>query len=147
MTDPTNAHTLLVIAGVGVQPYSARGLTQTLDPISQASNSRRTVNGELKDLSFDGFKKFKSTISCNDQTSPALDGIWPGQEISVECIKELCYLTEGGSPSRPVVSGSSRVEGDFTFYRPVISFMVMTYSASEEEYTATAPWSMQLEEI
>lgn len=142
-----NAYTLLVISGAGVQPYSARGLSQTLDPIGQATNARRTVNGALKDLSFDGFRKFKSTISCNDQTAPAFDGVWPGQTITVDCVKELCYKTAGGSPSRTVVSGSSRVEGDYTFYRPQITFMVMAYSASEEEYTASAPWSLTLEEV
>jgi len=34
-----------------VPPYSARGLTQTLTPIAAAANMRRTINGELLDLS------------------------------------------------------------------------------------------------
>lgn len=144
---PINAFTLLVIAGIGVQPYSARGLSQSLDPIAQAANARRTIDGVMKDISFDGFKKFKSTITANDQLPPAVDGVWPGRTIVVDCLVELCYLTAGGSPSRTVVPGSSRVEGDFTFYRPRITFMVLSYSANTEEYGAAVAWSMQLEEV
>jgi hypothetical protein len=147
MTDPTNAHTLLSIAGIGVQPYSCRGAQQTLSPITQANNSRRDVNGNLLDISFDGFKKFATTINCADQTAPALDGVWPGLTLVIDCIEELCYLTAGGTPSRTVVDGSSRTDGDFTFYRPQITFMVLTWSAQEDEYGAQVSWNMTAEEV
>lgn len=147
MTDPTNAHTLLAIAGIGVQPYATRGASQTLQPIAQATNSRRTVNGDLKDISFDGFKKYSTSINCSDQTSPALDGVWPGTQLTIDCISELSYKTAGGSPDRPVVSGSSRVDGDFTFYRPQIVFMVQTWQAQTDEYGAQVSWSMTAEEV
>lgn len=143
----TNAFTLLSINGEGVQPYAARGLSQSLDPITQASNARRTINAVLKDLSFDGFKKYKSTITANDQTPPALAENWPGRTIVVDCVSELCYLTAGGSPKRTVVGGSSRVEGAYTFYRPQLTMMVIGYAVNTDEYGAAVSWSMQLEEV
>lgn len=37
--------TLLTISGTGVNPYSARGLTQTLDPITAAASLRHPLRG------------------------------------------------------------------------------------------------------
>jgi hypothetical protein len=73
MTDDT----LLVLSGIGVPDYSARGLRHTLEPIEASASLRRTVNGALVDLSFAQFRKYKSTISCQDQEPPAVDGVWP----------------------------------------------------------------------
>lgn len=154
MSDPSyedlpvsNAHTLLRLDGIGVPAYSARGLRQTYKPIQQASQVRRTVNGSLKDISFDGFQKYMTTITGSDQMPPAVDGIWPGLEVTVECIFELAYLTLGGSPARTVVSGSSRVVGKFTFYRPVLTCRIVDFNVDTDEYDAVVSWSMQLEEI
>ncbi len=66
---------------------------------------------------FAQFRKYKSSISCRDQEPPAIDGVWPGHVVTVECVAELSYPT-GGSPARPVVSGSTRTQGGFVFYRP-----------------------------
>lgn len=139
--------TLLSFSGIGVPPYSARGLNQTLEPIDIAASMRRTVNGVLKDISFDGFHKYKTTIACTDQRVPAVDGVWPGKQIVVDCVQELCYLTAGGAPSRPVVSGSSRTEGDYTYYRPQLTMLVATFSTSKDEYGADVGWTMTLEEV
>lgn len=138
--------TLLELTGIGVPPYSARGLTQTLEPIAAAGSQRRTVNGTLINLSRPEFRKFKSTISCNDQQAPALDGIWQGQVVTVKCVAELSYPT-GGSASRPVVSGSSRTENGFVFYRPQLTMQVIGYSTSRDEYGAITNWSLELEEV
>ena len=138
--------TLLTLSGMGVPPYSARGLTQSLEPIDGAAQLRRTVNGALADLSYEPFRKYKSTISGQDQEPPAIDGVWPGQLVDVGCIAELCFLTAGGSPARTAVAGSERVEGDFSFYRPVLSMRVVGFSVSRDEYGAAVSWQMQLEE-
>jgi hypothetical protein len=144
---PDNAFTVLTLTGDGVQPYATRGASQTLAPIQQASQLARTVNGVLADLSFDtGFQKYASTLSCSDQTAPAFERSWPGLAVTVGCISELSYKTSGGSPSRPVVSGSERVDGDYTFYRPLLSMRVINYSVQTDEYGAVVSWSMQLEE-
>ena len=81
---------MLVLSGIGVPSYSARGLTQTLQPIEAAGSQRRTVNGTLVDLSQAQFRKYRSTIRCSDQQAPALDDVWPGKVVTVSCIAELC---------------------------------------------------------
>lgn len=143
--------TLLAISGPGVSPYSARGLTQSLEPIAAAASMRRTINGALRDLSQPQFRKYQSTISCADQVAPALDGIWPGMILVVDCVAELSYKT-GGSPSRPVASVDSsedatRTDGGYTFYRPRLTMRVVNYTESNDEYGATVTWSLQLEEV
>lgn len=138
--------TLLVLSGIGIPDYSSRGLTQTLEPIEAATSLRRTVNGSLVDLSFAQFRKYKSSISCHDQEPPAADGIWPGQVVTVDCVAELSYPS-GGSPARPVVSGSTRTEGAFTFYRPQLQMRVTGLSVNRDEYGAAVQWQMDLEEV
>ena len=153
MADPSyedlpaaNAHTLLRLDGIGVPSYSARGLRQSYTPIQQASQVRRTVNGALKDISFDGFKKLQTTITGSDQMPPAVDGVWPGLQVTVECLFELSYLV-GGTPSRPVVTGSSRTVGNFVFYRPILTCRIVSFNVDTDEYEAQVGWSMGLEEI
>lgn len=139
--------TILVLAGVGIPLYSARGLTQSLDPIGAAAFTARTINGELMDLSAAQFRKYKSTISGTDQRPPAVDGKWPGQIVTVDCVAELAYLTSSGSPARPVVSGSSHTEGAFTLYRPQLVMMILGFTMAKEEWAANVPWQIDLEEI
>jgi hypothetical protein len=139
--------TLLALSGIGVTPYSARGLHQTYAPIQQALQTKRTVNGVLKDVSSTQFQKYASTISGADQQPPACDGVWPGRLITVDCLFYLSYKTAGGSPSRTEVPGSSYVEGDFTFYRPRLTMLVTAFSSDEDEWNAEITWSMQLEEV
>lgn len=140
--------TLLKLTGIGVAPYSARGLTQTLAAIDQAAQVRRTINGVLVDLGMAAFQKYKSTISCNDQLPPVCDGVWPGRSVEVECVAELCYVTSGGSAQRPAVAGSTRVEGALTYYRPVLQMRVISGpTMSTDEWAAGVNWQMDLEEI
>src|SRR4051812_45625564 len=119
--------TLLKISGVGMSPYAARGLTQTLNPIEQAKDLRRTINGELIDFSVEQFRKYASIISGSDQMPPGVAGVWPGQDVQIECISELYYLTAGGAAERPVVAGSTRIEGPYTYYRPVLNMRVVDF--------------------
>src|SRR4051812_15796454 len=90
--------TLLAINAIGLPPYAHRGLTQTLEPIAQAANARRTINGVLVDLSEDQFYKYSSQITCSDQDVPAFDGAFPGKIVTVDCVIELSYLTTVGAP-------------------------------------------------
>lgn len=144
---PDNQTTLLVISGEGFPPYSTRGLIQTLDLIEQAGDFERDVNGELVDLSPDQMRKFKSTITCTDQQAPALEEVWPGTILTIQCANERSYKTAGGSPIRPVVAGSSRVDGDYTFYRPELIMMVISYTLGHNEYEAEYNWQLVLEEV
>lgn len=146
-TLPPGQTTLLILSTMGVPLYSARGLDQTLDPIPQAQQLRRTINGASVDLSVSQFRKYASTISCTDQRAPAIDGIWPGQTVVVSCVAELSYPTAGGSPQRPVVAGSSYVEGAFTFYRPQLTMRVVRPQTKMNEYSAAVVWTLSLEEV
>lgn len=139
--------TELVISGPGMPRYAARGLTQSLDPIDAAAVLARTVNGELLNFAAPEFKKYKSTISCTDVEGPAFDALWPGDVLTVDCAKELAYLTITGTPARPVVEGSERVVHDYTYYRPQLVMRVMNYTAQQDEYGHTTQWQLELEEV
>jgi hypothetical protein len=139
--------TLLAIAEIDVPPYSARGISQTLQPIGGAGQMRRTVNGTLVDISATQFRKYRSTIACTDQQQPALDGVWPGMTLTIDCVSELSYKTGVGTAGRTAVSGSSRTESGFTFYRPVLTMKVVDYSVDTDEWGASIGWQLQLEEI
>lgn len=146
MTYPTNG-TVLVISPLGVPPYSARGLQQTLQPIDASKQMRRTVNGTLTDLSASAFRKYNSTISCTDQQTPAIDGVWPGQTVVVDCVAELCYATSSGGQDREIVEGSEYTASGFTFYRPRLTMKVTDFQLTRDEYGTTTGWQLSLEEV
>lgn len=139
--------TLLVLSDMGFPIYSAGGIRQTLTPIGGAGNILRDINGELVDLSDTAFQKFASRIECTDQNSPGIDGIWPGKILTVDCVVELAYSTNTGSPARPPVEGSTWTSGDFTVYRPRLLMMVKNYELSLDEWPSDVSWSMDLEEV
>lgn len=142
------ADTVLELTGIGVADYSARGASQTLEPIGSASaNIKRDVNGGLHNLGGGSFQKYKSTIQCQDMRPFIIDGIWPGKLVTVKCIAEMSYVTAGGSPSRAVVSGSSRTEGPLTYYRPELAMMVISFNTQVDEATGDVSWRMDLEEV
>ena len=138
--------TILVLTGIGIPAYSARGLTQVLQPIEAAGSQRRTVNGTLVDLSLAQFRKYRSTIRCSDMEAPALDGIWPGHMVTVDCVVELSYPS-AGSPDRTPVTGSVRSEGGFIFYRPQLTMQVIGLSIEKNEWGAVTGWTLELEEV
>ena len=136
--------------GPEITPYSARGLNQSLELIMDSpvgNQIRRSINGTLIDLTYDQFRKYRSVITCTDQDVPAFDGARQGAIVQVDCCKELSYRTIGGAPSRTVVPGSSRVEGDFTFYRPRLTMMVINFRDEFAEWEAKVQWSLELQEV
>jgi hypothetical protein len=127
--------------------YSARGLTQTLKPIEAAVNISRSINGNVMDLTYEQFRKYQSDITCTDVEAPAIDGLWPGMFVTVDCTCELAYVTAGGSPSRTVVPGSTpRVEGNFTHYRPRLLMTIVEVDLGHAEYPADYAWKLALVE-
>lgn len=152
----------LKLIGMGVAPYSARGITQSLAPIDGAAQLRRTINGILRDIHDPLFEKYQSSISANDQRPPGLDLVWPGKLLQVWC---ACYLgiegtqaltttepvdtTEGitGEFGRNAVPGSIIHEGGWTYYRPLLTMRVTGLSTSFDEWAASNDWSMSLEEV
>jgi hypothetical protein len=127
--------------------YSARELTQTMTPIGASKSQRRTINGQLVDLSQPKFRKYASQISARTVRPPAIDKVFPGAQLVIDCAYLLSYATAGGSPSRTVVSGSSFTENGWTFYRPQIVFLVTGLSVGFAEWEADNDWSISLEEV
>jgi hypothetical protein len=134
-------------------PYSARGLTQTLELIKGAGGGggdwlRRDVNGFLRSVADPRFRKYESTISCSDGETPCLDDAWIGEVAEVSCVVELSYPTGAGdSPARPVVAGSSRTQGSVTYYRPLLTMVVTDITTSFAEYRALYDWKISLAEV
>jgi hypothetical protein len=140
----------LVITGMGVPPFSVRGVVQTLEPIDEAVDIRRTMNGTAINLSQESFLKYRSEISCEDMDTPAIDQLVVGMEVTVECVQELCYagsLPLAGNNSRPAVTGSAREANGFVFYRPVLTMIVFDHSVEHDEWGAVTSWSLELEEV
>jgi hypothetical protein len=145
--------TLLKLSGTGIHGvslYSARGLKQSLEPLQEAAVIRRTINMEARSLGLPAARKYNTTISAGADVNiapPAFDDIWPGMVVVIECIAELGYKTIGGTPARTVVAGSSRTEGDFTRYRPVLTCMIVSLTMGAEEYTAGHEWTLTATEV
>jgi len=141
------ADTILKITGMGVPPYSARGLQQTLVPIDQvAKQVRRTVNGTLRDLSAIQMRKYASAITCTDQQAPAFASLWPGMNVTVECVAELVCMSTT-SLERPAVDGSIVNFDNYTIYRPRLEMRVIAFTETQDEYGRTVQWELDLEEI
>ena len=137
-------------AAPGMPLYATRGMHGVLRPIDMAQGDsvlRRTVNGGLIDVSAPQMRKYRLEASGDDQEPPALDGLWAGMEVEVDCHVELSYPTAGGSPSRPAVPGSERVSGDYTLYCPVLLCRVLELSVERSEWEAAYSWQIALSEI
>lgn len=140
----------IAAAAPGINPFSARGLSGTLTPIDMAQGDdklARTVNGALISIAAPQMRKYRLEVSGDDQAPPALDGVWVGMAVAVDAHVELAYLTAGGSPSRTPVTGSSRIEGDYTYYRPHFDMLVVEHEVARQEWAAAVSWSLVLEEI
>lgn len=134
----------------GINPYSARGVHQTLDWIEAVQGNkvfRRTVNGTLIDISPHQMRKYRSEISCSDQAPPAIDGVPTGTIVVVSCVAELSFQTGTEIPSRPIVAGSERTEGAYTYYNPVLTMMVLSSPVEFDEWGAVIGWKLALEEV
>lgn len=145
---PVNSDTLLTISGIGGFLYQARNLTQTLSPIKQSTQIVRTINGNARDISNPAFRKYASKISCSDVNPPSVDGVFPGKVVTVHCAVSLSYQTGNpGSPHRSAVSGSSYTDGHITYYRPLLTMIVMGWNDAFEEWKAGNTWEIDLEEV
>ena len=140
------ADTDLVLTGIGIPDFSARGLVEDLRPTGAGEN-RRTVNGQLEDVTDPVFRKFALTVTGSDQEAPAFNAVWKGLQVTVDALTRLAYATSGGSPERTVVPGSSVVNGAFTSYRPRLVMRVEDWTLDTDEWGAVIGWSLELEEI
>lgn len=140
--------TLLVLSGHGIAPYSARGLSQSLEVVAEAAAVARSVNGALINLSPPQMRKFKSTITCTDVSPPALAALWPGVVVDVDCVSEITYLTSLGSPVPDRTVVGSRSEGAYTYDRLRLTMMVAApWTQTTDEYGASVQWQLELSEV
>lgn len=139
--------TLLAINGLTVPEASSRFVRQTLSPIPQAANFRRTVNMQLRNVAPAAAQlKYKTVISCQDINAPIWDQLRIGMQIVVDCIEELFYEI-GGTPQKPVVTGSERTFGGVVWYRPRLTMLVTEWGDDMEENQVIRSWSLGAEEI
>jgi hypothetical protein len=163
--------TILSIDGIAFPVGSARGISETIEPI-QAGELRRTVNGTLVDLTRSEFRKYAVRLSCDDQGFPALDGIWTGQQVTISCASEMRQraATTEITLGRDAVAGSVRAENPTTgapitvsdvtgrvvtlasapaivSYRPALVCRVVSWSGDFAEWDAENGWYISLEEI
>jgi len=146
--------TLLVITPLSgastpvLTPYSARNLTQTYEAIKGKEEwLRRDVNAVLQSVVDTRFRKYRTTITCSDGETPCLDDAWIGQEVLIDCAFEFSYPT-GGTPSRPVVAGSTRTTNyGIVFYRPQLLCLIADIRvAGFQEWQALYNWQIDTEE-
>lgn len=134
----------LTISGLGIAPYSARGLRQTLKPIAAASQVKRMASGELRSFGYAAFQKFESDIYGSDQQPPALDAVWPGRYVTVDCIATLA-IPIGGSPPRSYIEAWE--DGDFLIYRPRLNMAIVAFDMERDEWQAGVTWTLRLLEV
>jgi hypothetical protein len=159
----------LVLSRGGLPPLSARGCTQELSPIS-LGNFQRTVNGDLIFLGVKGMK-YRSLISCEDQTVFASDDLYPGMELEVSCIQLLwqestqsrVMLERDPVPGSvmaldkdrqpiPILEQNNReitlaAEPCFICYRPLLKMRVISFGLVTNEWQKSNRWKLELEEI
>ncbi len=141
------AASIFDIAEIGIPPYSHRGISETLEPL--AGQMFRDINGTLHDAGADQFRKYKLTVTCTDMDSPALDGVWPGRAMTVDCVSELCYRDgTDAEAGRTAVPGSTRSADGFVFYRPRLSMRVVSYTKGTRDGWGGkgVAWQLVLEE-
>ena len=140
--------TQLVLSAIDMADFAARGISESLSPIGVSAQTARSWNGTLVDLSDTTHRKLKAAWRCTDLVPPALNGIWPGQLLTVDCISWLNYVTSGGSPAHTVVTSSSYTEGALTFYRPRLTMRITApWTADYDEWEAVTAWTLEAEEV
>jgi hypothetical protein len=112
--------------------YAQRGIVMSLTYIDQAKRQRRTINGDLKDVSRAQFRKAAVTIQCSDVESPRLFEVPPGTLVGVVCVPEL---------------GSNGTETDGNPVQLAFNMMVMDWQATRDENNAESGWQMSLQEV
>jgi hypothetical protein len=125
MTDST----LLSITGITIPDYAIRGLTLDLQLLTATDGLRRSVNGELLDLTAPQFRKYQATLSCEDQDVPTLTDIWQGQIVTVTCIPGV----------GPV--------NDYNGNTLTLNMMVNSWNTSRAEWDSLTNWTIELLEI
>ncbi len=161
--------TILTLGSIAIPSGAGRGIKQTL-VLDGNGEIRRDVNGNLVDLTIPALRKFKSSVSCADQSAPSIAGIWRGAILTVGCAVEVSEVVATTTPTlnRTPVSGSIRAAGTdgtyisvsgttlsaldgtghaVVFYRPQLTMMVTDIQIHSDEWTAGMDWTIELQEV
>lgn len=161
----------LILSIGGLPPFSARGCTQELMPIRH-NLFRRTINGSLHYLGQKTHQRYRSVITCQDQSVFASEGLWPGQVLKIGCIQRLWQK----AVSVDVMLERNPVEGSlvavdvlqkpvqileqvgikvklerweptvFISYRPWLDVYVTHFTLYTQEWELKAGWRLEVEE-
>lgn len=112
--------------------YAARGLTMSLTQIDAAKRMRRTINGELKDVSRAQFKKYAVTIQCSDHESLPFVETPVGTRATVLCLPHL---------------GTSGADTDGEPVTRTLEMMIADWQVQRDEWNAQTGWSLALLEV
>lgn len=144
---PSPDYTLLAINGLTIPEASSRFIKQSLTPIPQAANFRRTVNMQLRNVAPAAASlKYKTVISCQDINAPIWDQLRLGMQVVIDCVPELFYDL-AGSPQKSVVPDSTRTFGGVIWYRPRLTMLITSWGDDMEENAVVRSWSLEAEEI
>ena len=124
--------TLLRIDDIELSPYATRQIQVSVEPIAQASQLRRTVNGTLVDTALHQFRKYRVTVTGTDQESPILTSVWPGQAHNLTLVPET-GISEGSTGD---------TAGDVT-----LTMRLESWSTDRNEQEAETSWELVFEEI
>ena len=124
---------------------SAFGVSAKLRGIG-SGGTRRTVNARLVALGNPAFRKFAGSISASDMILPPIFDLYENQQVTVEW--PTLVRERGATPSRPPVPGTLSSCNGWIEYRPILTCLVtQPPEMSEEEWSGTASWSLELEEV
>jgi hypothetical protein len=161
----------LILSIGGLPPLSARGCTQELMPIPQ-NLFRRTINGSLLYLGQKPQQRYRSLITCQDQSVLATEGLWPGQALKMGCIQRLWQKAvsadvllerdaiEGSlvaidaqqNPVRILEQTGRKIKLEphattvFLSYRPWLDVQVIHFTLCTQEWGLKAGWRLEVEE-
>lgn len=167
--------TKLVLEGLPLPPFSARGIKQTYKVIDGGSEMKRTANGRLVAVATPELRKYSTSISCEDMAAPAFEDVWKGTLVTAHWLAELYASIPAGWASivltrDPVLGGvkvydkagtdvsfsvagrtvtipAARAEAVTVAYRPVLDMLVMDWNVDVDEWGAVTGWSLDLEEV
>lgn len=75
--------TELEISGIAIPARADDTVSVRISPESSAADMRRTVNGDLKNIAREVFRKYAISVSGTGINLPSIAGIWQGQYVEI----------------------------------------------------------------
>lgn len=160
----------LILSSGAFPPFASRGCQQDLHPMVKPIY-KRTINGNLVNVSVQSGEKYHSIIRCHDQEPPAFDGLSKGEILTVHCIqriwqnaKEADFLfarphrrhtlvvLEKGQVVQPTFFSKtqltiSKPTETLVGYCPILTMVITDFSLSFDEWRQACTWQLDLLEV